>query len=70
MVFKPENKFQIIRQSYNFKNIFIDDFQHQPFLSRAKVIVLPSTAVAIGGGGGCVYNIIVPTSAIYVHSKF
>ena len=69
MVFKPENKFQIIRQSYNFKNIFIDDFQHQPFLSRAKVIVLPSTAVAIGGGG-CVYNIIVPTSAIYVPSKF
>ena len=27
MVFKPANKYQIIWQCYNFKNILIDDFQ-------------------------------------------
>ena len=33
MVLKPTNKYQIIRQCHNFKNILIGNLQHQPFLS-------------------------------------
>ena len=36
MVLKLANKYQIIWHCRDFKNIFIDDFQHQPFLYRAK----------------------------------
>ena len=35
MALKAANKYQIIRQCHNAKNILIDDFQHHPFLSRA-----------------------------------
>ena len=38
MVLKPGNKYQIMLQFHNFKNILIDDFQHHPFLYRAKVL--------------------------------
>ena len=38
MFLKPENKNQINWQCYNFKNILINDFHHQPFLCWAKVL--------------------------------
>ena len=35
---KSANKYQIIGQCHNTKNILINDFQHHPFLYRAKVL--------------------------------
>ena len=35
---RPTNKNQIIWQCYNFWSIFIDDFQHHPFLYQVKVL--------------------------------
>ena len=32
IVLKPANKYQIIQQGHNFKNILVDDFQHHSFL--------------------------------------
>ena len=38
MVFKPATKYQINWQCHNFKNTLLDDFQHHPFVCRAKVL--------------------------------
>ena len=38
MVLKPANKYQIIWQYHNLKNMLIGNCQHHPFLYRAKVL--------------------------------
>ena len=36
---KPASKYQIIQQCHNFKNILFNNFQQNPFLYRAKVLL-------------------------------
>ena len=38
MILKTANKYQIIWQCHNFKNILADDYQHNLFLYQAKVL--------------------------------
>ena len=38
IVLKPANKYQIIQQGHNFKNIPVDDFQQHEFIYRANVL--------------------------------
>ena len=38
MLLKLANKNQIIQQHHYFRNIFINSFQHHPFLYQAKVL--------------------------------
>ena len=40
MVLIPANRYQIIRQYRSFKNILIDDYQYNPFLYGAKVLLI------------------------------
>ena len=38
MILKTANKYQIIWQCHNFKNILADDYQYNLFLYQAKVL--------------------------------
>ena len=40
IVLIPANRYQIIRQYHSFKNILIDDYQYNPFLYGAKVLLI------------------------------
>ena len=40
MIFKPSNKYQIIRQCHNFKNIFIDDWLLMTFSEKSLLNII------------------------------